>query len=172
MKNTLFKLFKPTISQNWPSDLLLMMPRIVCGLMLAFDFGASKFGMPWSYSDELPLFHVKAWFIEDVASFGGLFALAPILFAWLGAASEAVGGVLLALGLKTRLASFLIICTMLTAIIFQKWDQGIWGMLPAMGFLWVGMHNLISGGGRFSIDFIITRFLEKEKSLHTPLALL
>lgn len=170
MKNTLLKLFKPTVSQNWASDLLLMLPRLLCGLMLAIDFGASKFGMPWSFSEELPLFHVQGWFIEDVASFGGLFAIAPLLFAWLGAASEAIGGMLLALGLKTRIASFLIICTMLTAIFFQKWDQGIWGMLPAMGFLWVAIHNLVSGGGRISLDFLIIRFLEKEKILCTPLA--
>ncbi|MGB3182480.1 MAG: DoxX family protein [Cyclobacteriaceae bacterium] len=70
----------------------------------------------------------------------------------MAAASETMGGLLLALRLKTRLASFLIICIMLVAIIFQKWDQGTWGMLPAMGFLWVGLYSLVLGSGRFGLD--------------------
>ena len=84
-------------------------------------FGADKFGMPWTAdSQNLKLFEVSAWFPEDVAAFGGIFSIAPVFFAWMGAFSEAVGGLFLMLGLKTRIASFLITCTMLVAIFFPK----------------------------------------------------
>ncbi|MBO6632879.1 MAG: DoxX family protein, partial [Psychroserpens sp.] len=92
--------------------------------------------------------------------YGGIFAMFPVFFAWMGAFSEAVGGLLLLLGLKTRIASFLIMCTMLVAIFMQKWDQGLWGMLPALGFLWVALYNLILGSGRFGLDYLISKKLK------------
>lgn len=125
---------------------------------MAIDFGASKFGMPWSPAEnELGLFEVAAWFPEDVAKFGGIFALAPTFFAWLGAASEAIGGIFLAAGLQTRVASFLVMSTMLVAIFFQKWGDGTWGMLPALGFLWLAIYNLGLGSGRFGLDYLISK---------------
>jgi putative oxidoreductase len=75
----------------------------------------------------------------------------------MGAASEAIGGLLLALGLQTRFAAFLIMCTMLVAIFFQKWGDGTWGMLPAMGFLWLGTYNLVLGSGKFGLDYLISK---------------
>jgi putative oxidoreductase len=75
----------------------------------------------------------------------------------MGAFSEAVGGLLLAFGLQTRIASFLIMCTMLVAIFMQKWGEGTWGMLPAMGFLWVSIYSLYFGSGRFGLDYLIVK---------------
>ncbi len=156
---SIFKfLITPVVQKHWITDLLFSIPRIICGLLLAISFGASKFGMPWTEAEKnLGLFEVAAWFPEDVANYGGLFALAPVFFAWMGAFSEALGGLFLALGLKTRVASFLILCTMLVAIFFQKWGQGVWGMLPAMGFLWVSLYNLFLGSGRFGVDYLISK---------------
>ena len=96
-------LLKTKHLSNILSDVLTAIPRIVCGLLLGFSFGGSKFGGPWSSSD-LPLFGIPEWFPEDVAAFGGIFALAPYFFAWMAAASETLGGFMLALVLKTRLA--------------------------------------------------------------------
>jgi putative oxidoreductase len=128
--------------------------------LLALDFGASKFGMPWSPAEKnLGFFEVVDWFPADVAEYGGVFAMFPVFFAWMGGFSEAVGGLFLALGLKTRYAAFLIVCTMLVAIFGQKWDQGVWGMLPAMGFLWVGIYSLALGSGRFGLDYLIDKKL-------------
>jgi len=151
---------KPTILYSKFADLMIAIPRFVCGVLLAVDFGASKFGMPWSPADKnLGLFEVAYWFPGDVAEYGGLFAMFPIFFAWMGAFSEAVGGIMLAIGLKTRIASFLILCTMLVAIFGQKWGQGVWSILPAMGFLWVSLYHLILGSGRFGIDYLIDKKL-------------
>ena len=151
---------KPLVQKHIMADLLLFIPRFVCGGLLAFSFGSDKFGMPWS-PDHLNLgfFEVVYWFPEDVKQFGGIFAVFPEIFAWLGAFSEAVGGLFLMLGLKTRIVSFLILCTMLVAIFGQKWGQGIWSMLPAMGFLWVALYHLILSSGRFGLDYVIDKKL-------------
>jgi len=161
MKTIIKNLITPTIQKHWLADLIFAIPRFICGMLLALDFGASKFGMPWTDKGQnLDLFEVAAWFPEDVAAYGGIFAVAPIFFAWMGAFSEAVGGLFLAFGLKTRIASFLIMCTMLVAIFLQKWGQGTWGMLPAMGFLWIAMYNLYFGSGRFGLDYVLTKTIK------------
>ena len=82
-----------------------------------------------------------------------------MFFAWSGAFSEAVGGLFLAFGFKTRIASFLIMCTMLVAIFLQKARQGTWGMLPAMGFLWISIYNVYLGSGKFGIDYLFSKKL-------------
>ncbi len=149
-------LLTPVQLPHWMMDLTFAIPRILCGFFLACMFGGDKFGVPWSIADTgLGLFEVVDWFPKDVANFGGLFALAPEFFAWMGAASEAIGGIFLLLGLLTRPASFMVACTMLVAIFFQKWGQGLWGMLPALGFLWVALYNLLLGGGKLSMDYLI-----------------
>ncbi len=130
---------------------------------MAIDFGASKFGMPWTAADrKLDLFEVIYWFPQDVAEYGGIFAAAPVFWAWMGAFSEAVGGLTLALGLQTRVSAFLISCTMLVAVFCQKWGQGTWAMLPALGFLWLGIFFMIQGGGRFSLDQLIQTFFKRK----------
>ena len=160
MKTVLKQLITPITQKHWFADLLFATTRFICGMLLTIDFGAAKFGMPWTPSDKnLGLFEIVDWFPTDVAAYGGLFAMAPVFFAWMAGFSEAVGGLLLALGLKTRVASFLILCTMLVAILFQKWGQGTWGMLPAMGFLWISIYNLYLGSGRFGLDYLISKKL-------------
>ena len=146
----------PSIVRTWTSDILLFFPRFICGIMLAFDFGAAKFGMPWSPADKkLGLFEVAYWFPQDVAEYGGIFALFPAFFAWMGAFSEAVGGLFFALGFNTRIFSFLIACTMLVAIVWQQWDNGTWNLLPALGFFWVALYNMVLGPGKLSIDYLM-----------------
>ena len=148
----------PVTQASWLADFCFAVPRVIAGLLLAFNFGASKFGMPWTDVEQgLSLFEVAEWFPKDVAEFGGIFAVAPVLFAWLAAASEAIGGLFLALGLGTRIASLLIACTMIVAVLFQKWGQETWHMLPALGFLWVAIYNLFLGSGRFGIDYLLTQ---------------
>lgn len=143
---------------RWWQDLFLAIPRIIGGYLLTVVFGSEKFGLPWSPADKnLALFEVVYWFPQDVAAYGGIFKLFPIFFAWMGAFSEAFGGILLLIGFQTRLASFLIACTMLVAIFMQQMQQGTWNMLPAMGFLWVGVYSMILGSGRFGLDYLLAK---------------
>lgn len=157
MKNIVYKLTNPITMPYWWQDVIFALPRIMCGYLLAFDFGAVKFGMPWSPKENnLGLFEVAYWFPNDVAEYGGLFAHFPIFLAWMGAFSEAVGGLFLILGFQTRLFSFLVIFTMIVAGFIQHAGEGIWNMLPAMAFLFVSVYTMILGSGRFGIDYLIT----------------
>jgi putative oxidoreductase len=151
---------KPLIMPHWTLDLLLSVPRIFCGYFLAVNFGASKFGLPWSPPENgLGFFEVAFWFPNDVAQFGGIFAMAPVFFAWMAAFAEAVGGLLLMAGLQTRIASFLIICTMLVAMFLQHAGKDLWMQLPAMGFLFTAIFTIVLGSGRFGIDYLLTKNL-------------
>nr|WP_315172744.1 DoxX family protein [uncultured Flavobacterium sp.] len=148
----------PTILAHWYQDLVVTIPRMVCGYLLTVEFGSPKFGLPWSDPDNgLGFFEVAFWFPNDVASYGGIFAIAPAFFAWMGAFSEAIGGLLLIIGFQTRIASFLIVCTMLVAIFMQQINNGLWNCLPAMGFLWIGLFYTILGSGRFGLDYLLTK---------------
>jgi putative oxidoreductase len=152
------KIIGPITLPYWWQDLLLAIPRIVCGYLLSTSFGADKFGMPWSPADKnLGLFEVAFWFPADVANYGGIFASFPIFFAWMAAFSEAVGGLFLLFGFQTRIASILIFATMLGAIFLQQIQQGMWSTLPALGFLWVSLYTLVLGSGRFGIDYLISK---------------
>lgn len=142
----------------WWQDLLFAVPRIVCGYLLTSDFGAAKFGLPWSPADNnLKFFEVAFWFPNDVAEYGGIFAMFPAFFAWMGAFSEAVDGIFLLLGLLTRPFAVLIFITMFVAAFFQQMNQGVWNMLPAMGMMWVSLFYSILGSGRFGLDYIIAK---------------
>lgn len=157
-------LLRPVKLPAWWQDLLVAIPRIVCGYLLTSDFGAAKFGMPWSPADNnLGFFEVAFWFPNDVTAYGGVFAKFPVFFAWMGAFSEAVGGLFFMAGLLTRPFAFLIICTMAVAVFFQQFNQGTWNMLPAMGIMWVGLYNFIMGSGRFGFDNVIANKLNYAK---------
>ena len=135
---------------------------MVC--LLTASFGAEKFGLPWSPTDKnLGLFEIAFWFPADVASYGGIFKIFPEFFAWMAGFSEAVGGIFLLLGLQTRIASFLILATMMGAFFLQQIDQGMWNTLPALGFLWVSLFTLILGSGRFGIDYLISKKVNDTK---------
>ena len=155
------KLTEPKEIEGFFANLVLALPRILAGFFLATMFGGDKFGVPWSIADTgLGLFEVADWFPEDVAKFGFPFSLAPDFFAWMGAASEAIGGMFLLLGFQTRISGFLISCTMLVAIFLQKWGGPLWGMLPAMGFLWVSLYATVFGSGKFGLDYLLARKLK------------
>jgi len=75
--------------------------------------------------------------------------------------AETFGGALLVLGLETRLAGFMVACTMLVAIFFQKWGGEVWEMLPAMGFLWISLYAIVMGSGRIGLDHLIAQKIKQ-----------
>ena len=81
---------------------------------------------------------------------------------WMGAAavSELIGGVMLLLGLLTRVGAFLIACTMLTAIIGVHWPAFFAnnkGFEYPLALLAGALALLIYGGGQASVDGMIGR---------------
>ncbi len=161
MRNLFLKLTAPINMPFWWQDLLFAIPRIVGGWLFTVNFGSPKFGLPWTEADKnLGFFEVVYWFPEDVAEYGGVFALFPVFWAWMGAFSEGVGGIFLMLGFQTRLFSFLGVCTMAVAAFMQQWDNGLWNMLASLGFLWINLFTMILGSGRFGIDYLISKKLK------------
>jgi putative oxidoreductase len=78
---------------------------------------------------------------------------------WMGAAaaSELIGGILVLLGLFTRVGAFLIACVMLVAIFGVLWPVFFapTGMELAVAFLGIALALLITGGGQASVDLMI-----------------
>jgi putative oxidoreductase len=79
---------------------------------------------------------------------------------WMGAAAFAqlIGGILVILGLLTRVGAFLLFCTMLTAVIGVHWPNFFMptGLEYAMALLAMSLALLISGGGMASIDLALS----------------
>jgi putative oxidoreductase len=79
---------------------------------------------------------------------------------WLGAAalSELVGGVLIVLGLLTRVGAFFVACTMLTAVVGVHWGSFFSpkGMEYPLVLLGMALALLISGGGMASVDLALS----------------
>jgi putative oxidoreductase len=80
---------------------------------------------------------------------------------WMSAAAfaELIGGVLLLLGLLTRVGAFLIFCVMLSAIVGVHWKAGFFapqGFEFPMTLLAASIALLISGGGAASIDHVLS----------------
>jgi len=103
--------------------------------------------------------------IENVASwFGDMGIPFPLLNAYMAATTEALGVVLLTLGLFTRVISVPLIVVMIVAIVtvhlphgFSAGDNGFEIPLYYMLFLFIFFTN---GAGKFSLD----RFLFGEKN--------
>jgi len=81
---------------------------------------------------------------------------------WMGAAAfaELIGGILVLLGLFTRVGAFFIAVTMLTAIIGVHWPKFFAnnnGLEYPVALLAMAVALLISGGGLLSIDKALTR---------------
>lgn len=83
---------------------------------------------------------------------------------WMGAAalSELVGGILLVIGLFTRVGAFLLVCVMLTAMIGVHWKNGFFlnptapGIEYTVALLGMVLALLIGGGGQASVDRMIS----------------
>lgn len=114
----------------------LALLRIFAGISIAFAHGLAK--LPPSEG--------------LISSTRNLGFPAPTLFAWAAGMSEFLGGIFLAFGLFTRLSSFFIACTMLTAIV------GVHGADPyqkkelAFMYFFFAIAFMIKGSGDWSVD--------------------
>jgi putative oxidoreductase len=93
-------------------------------------------------------------------SFPAPFPFMKPAWLWMGAAAlaELVGGLLVILGLLTRLGAFLLFCTMLTAIVGVHWPNFFMpvGIEYALALLAMSLALLISGGGMVSLDLALS----------------
>ncbi|MDM7923334.1 MAG: DoxX family protein [Pyrinomonadaceae bacterium] len=123
------------------ANLGLTVLRIATGLAMAFGHGLGK--MP-----------PGPGLIERSAQMG---FPAPSLFAWAAAFSEFFGGLFLAIGLFTRLSSFLIGCTMLTALVGVHAADPFAAQEKAFLYLFLAVAFMLKGSGDWSIDGLIRK---------------
>ncbi|HEX6124318.1 MAG TPA: DoxX family protein [Pyrinomonadaceae bacterium] len=76
----------------------------------------------------------------------------PTLFAWAAGLSEFVGGAFLALGFLTRVSSFFIVCTMLTALIGVHRADPFAKQELALLYFFIAFMFLLKGANDWSID--------------------
>lgn len=114
----------------------LLVLRLFAGLAMAFAHGLGK--LPPSEG-----------FVETTANLGFPF---PALFAWMAGLSEFVGGLLVALGLLTRPASFFLVVTMAVAAFGQHGGDPFGQMEMSLLYGSVFLCTLVAGSGRYGID--------------------
>lgn len=117
--------------------------RIVLGVIFLVH-GISKF--------QMGLANVDAWF----SSMG-----VPGFLAYIAAIIEVVGGIMLIIGLFTRIVSALFILLMVGAIFTVKLSAGLLGSDQAagyemeIGFMLISMHLLVAEPTSLSVDYFI-----------------
>ena len=86
-------------------------------------------------------------FIEGVAKMG--FAT-PVIFAWVAALSEFVGGILIVIGLGTRFAAFFVFATMFVAAFIAHGADPLQKKEMALAYLTMAGTLILTGGGAIS----------------------
>ncbi|MDK2858007.1 MAG: putative oxidoreductase [Verrucomicrobiota bacterium] len=96
----------------------------------------------------------SGWFTQMVA---GLGVPAPQVMAFLAAFAESFGALLLAIGLLTRPAAFMILCTMGVAVFGALGGQPFAKQELAWLYFFPALLFLLKGAGKWSLDCFISR---------------
>jgi putative oxidoreductase len=100
------------------------------------------------------MFSGLSGFTEGVASMGIPF---PQVMAFLAAFAESFGALFLAIGLLTRPAAFMILCTMGVAVFGAHGGQAFAKQEMAWLYLVPALMFLLKGAGKWSLDYFISR---------------
>ena len=95
-------------------------------------------------------------FIDDAAQMG---FPAPTVLGFLAAFAESFGAILLAVGLLTRPAAFLIVATMAVAVFGAHKGQPFSAQEAAWLYLVPGLFFLLKGAGKWSLDAWVAKKL-------------
>ncbi|MCS6983786.1 MAG: DoxX family protein [Leptospiraceae bacterium] len=126
---------------DFPSEIAITSLRVFAGLSMALAHGAKKIPIPEKFLDYLS---------ETGFPF-------PYVVAWLAALFEFLGGILLALGLYTRLAAFFIFIVMATAALYAHRHDPFSKAELAHIYGFVALLFIAFGGTRFSIDRLLRK---------------
>jgi putative oxidoreductase len=121
------------------ADLGLLVLRLFAGLAMALTHGWDKFQKPSNI----------------IGMTERLGFPAPTLFGWMAIAAELAGGVLLALGLATRPAAFLVGSTMAVAAFLRHRNDAFGVKELALLYLAVAVCLMLTGAGRYGVDVLL-----------------
>lgn len=152
------------MNKEWNQDLALLLLRL-CGFGLAFAHG-------WGKVVALAADGADARFVAGVAALGFPF---PLFFAWAAAIAELGGGILVALGIFTRIAAAGAAFAMFVAAFLRhrlahhvlSWigildipaeTRERWGN-PELAAVYLAVFIALAliGGGRFSLERVLRR---------------
>jgi putative oxidoreductase len=120
------------------AELTLLMLRLVTGAFLVHE--------TW---DNV----TSAARMKEFAGFLGQFDFPlPHLMAPLSVAVQFGCGILLVLGLATRLAGLLVAANFAIAVYMVHWAEPPRGWWPALVLVFLGLHFAAAGSGRFGLD--------------------
>ena len=104
--------------------------------------------------DKIPL---PSWMTEQVVQMG---MPAPEFFAWVATFTEFAFGLLLVLGLLTRISGLMLAITMGMATFLFHGLYPIVSMHIAQHFFWIFALFAFVGGGKFSLDYLLAEKFE------------
>jgi putative oxidoreductase len=123
------------------TDLGLLFLRVFSGFALALAHGWGKIPPSQGF----------------VGMIGGMGMPAPMVFAWLAALAEFGGGLLIALGLLTRPASFLVVGHFVFVVFLAHAGDAFGDRELPLFFLVSALLFLLAGAGRYSVDAALQR---------------
>ena len=93
-----------------------------------------------------------------LGAFGGMPPGVPPLIKWVGGGIELVGGVLIAVGLLTSLAAFLVAGLMAVAYFMGHASKGFWPIVNqgelAIIYCWLALYLAAHGPGAWALDHL------------------
>lgn len=106
---------------------------------------------------------------KALGAFGGVPAGTPAFIVWVAGSIELVGGMLIAVGLLTRPAAFLVSGLLASAYFMAHAPRGFWpiqnGGELAIIYCWVSLYLAAQGPGAFALD---SRFGARPESVLKP----
>ncbi|MCC6459344.1 MAG: DoxX family protein [Saprospiraceae bacterium] len=159
--NMTFKslLFGPAASGSLSFQLVYALFRFYCGISMAIGAGISKVfhkideqgGTEWANL----AFGVPEWFVKQVGEIG-FTIISPTFWAYMAVYGECIGGLLVALGLLTRISA-LQMAFQFFVVSFIWYDAPMpFAMYYQQLIFWAFVLISATGGGRFSLDQWLT----------------
>ncbi|GAA3996359.1 hypothetical protein GCM10022408_03700 [Hymenobacter fastidiosus] len=151
------------------ADGALLLFRLHLGLSIAIGAGWGKLGSLYTATEAGKLVGAAPtppdWFVQQVATLG-FTQPSPYFWAWLACWGELAGGLLLALGLLTRLsAAQLAFQFFVVAFVWYETPEFLVGMYYQQLLFWAFLLIVATGGGRYSLDYWLTyRVLRREST--------
>jgi putative oxidoreductase len=118
------------------ADVGLAILRIVAGALLVYLHGLGKIPPPEGF----------------VGRIEGMGFPAPLLFAWLAALAEVVGGILIAIGLFTRPAALYVTIHFVVVVLVAHAGDTLGDRELPILFLVIALALALTGPGRYSVD--------------------